>query len=534
MAFSYNVDTYAKARKAAEQAYGIIPQVNASLASKLPKDREEAIEYLTDQIWPVVQKEYPKDKFDEKMAAELASSKDDDWFKMWYLGDSKYSPRVQAKQEQFNKFQDLVVDGKWYNMPNKELDLKMSELGYDPTNKDSRKEFFDVLGQHDVNYNRAKAVQETMDDSKWYNKLGYLAYPSVYSEAMRQSLTGDFDDSKVYGALGVDFLTGAGMAAAPYSKVIAANPVAAGLVDASLETGRQVANIASGREADPLAIFGAGMGAATVPMLGIGVQGDAGRGGALEAKPLARGMARGLRGADDPVTAERNALKQLLVAARNQSKAARDNLGLNMQAVRQGVKGNKATLLTTSQVENAKAWKDAAEKLNILGLKGLDGKAPPVGITNVNKVTDVIGEFPSGTKYSTPIDPTITADQIIQKVYDKPSMYKVKGWLETATPKQYDEVSAALGNMKQAFPAKYERDLAMGASNKNKAAYNLGLLGGKSLGFIGTRVEPNIKVNPLQISEYDQKLKRFRETEWFKNLPKDKKNAIEKALKGEE
>jgi hypothetical protein len=113
MAKSYKVETYSKAREAAERAYEVIPQVNASLARKLPLDKEEAIQKLTSEIWPLVQQEYSAENYTDGMAAELSKSKADDWFKMWYLGNKSYSPRVKAEQAQFEKFQDLVVDGKW-------------------------------------------------------------------------------------------------------------------------------------------------------------------------------------------------------------------------------------------------------------------------------------------------------------------------------------------------------------------------------------------------------------------------------------
>lgn len=89
---------------------------------------------------------------------------------------------------------------------------------------------------------------------------------------------------------------------------------------------------------------------------------------------------------------------------------------------------------------------------------------------------------------------------------------------------------AVLDEMKKQFPAKMEKEV--GISN-GKKLYNLGLVGGRSLSAVGTSMEPNIKVTPWAIDQYDEKLKRFKNSEWFKNLPEKKKNAIEKVLKGE-
>ena len=47
-------------------------------------------------------------------------------------------------------------------------------------------------------------------------------------------------------------------------------------------------------------------------------------------------------------------------------------------------------------------------------------------------------------------------------------------------------------------------------------------------------MEPNTKISPWAIDQYEEKLKRFKNSEWYKNLPEKKKTAIEKVLKGEE
>lgn len=387
MAKSYKVETYSKAREAAEKAYEVIPQVNAFLARKLPLDKEEAIQQLTSEIWPLVQQEYAADNFTEGMSAELSKSKADDWFKMWYLGDRKYSPRRQAEQAQFDKFQDLVVDGKWYNMPQKELDLKMAELGFDPNNRDSRKQFLDVLSQHQVNYDRGQIVQNTLNGNEdnslfpdwlpnsptWMQKLGMALNPTVTDEATRQAMTGDFDDGRLNRAAATDLVTGALMGGMAASKNLMASPLRIGLADAGAETLRQAANAQGGFRVDPFAPIGAGVAAATVPGGAQWLGGYLSRGGSVGARPLARGFQRGLRGADDPVAAERNLLKQ-------------QQIGLRL---------------------------------------------------------------------------------------------------------------------------------------------------GKTLGLVGTSIEPNLRANPFQPETYADKVTNFKESKWFQNLPKEKKLAIERALKGE-
>lgn len=89
---------------------------------------------------------------------------------------------------------------------------------------------------------------------------------------------------------------------------------------------------------------------------------------------------------------------------------------------------------------------------------------------------------------------------------------------------------AVLDEMKKQFPAKMEKEVGL---DKGKKLYNLGLVTGRTLNAIGTSMEPNIKVSPWAVSQYDEKLKRFKNSEWYKNLPEKKKTAIEKVLKGE-
>ena len=230
-----------------------------------PADPEVAITYITNQILPLVRQEYSEDKFTEGMAKELEASKADDWMKMWWLGDSKYSPRVQAEQKTFEKFQDLVKDGKWYNMPKKQLDWEMKELGYDPNDKESRKQFLDVLSQHDINYNRGKIVQNTMsggDQTSIFpdalpnspalmQKLAFAAYPAMTKEANRQALTGDFNEGNMRRAGIADVLAGGTMAVAPSFRVLS-SPIAQGLTAAGAETARQAIQPTDASVADVL------------------------------------------------------------------------------------------------------------------------------------------------------------------------------------------------------------------------------------------------------------------------------------------
>lgn len=607
MAVSYNQDTYKKAYKAAERAYEVIPQVNAAYARKnfTNKDKNQAIEELAEQIWPLVQQEYPEDNFTEGMADELAKSKDDDWFRMWWLEDKSHSPRVKAEQDRFEKFQDLVVDGKWYNMPQKELDLKMAELGFDPTNRESRKQFLDVLSQHQINYDRGNIVKDEM--GSWDGIVASLTAPTITREAVRQSMTGDFDDDKIRGA-GITDLVATGLLGGASMLKGAVAPAAGAM---AVETGRQFANKGFGNETDWGDPMMAAMFGASVPMIGSKVAGGVKRAATMEAKPFVRGFNRGLRGTmDDPLAAERNNLKQMLIAGREQSQ----NATTEMEAGGHGPGGFTTNI---AGAESAGDYAKAETALRALGipsrrtLTDLEGavarakenlelaKNPPAPVvkqepkvvngmkvvpdnfvpvkqlpppdvdkklvmlaekelasaekdlSNYKKTVadididrdiyaeDVLGANPTSMQPG-PVTltnvPTVDVEAVLSGRYDRPVLFN--GLTKTGVPdaKFYESTADTRRLIKDAFPEKYSKELGSG---KNPRAYTLGLNAGRVTNDLVKPVAVTTHLAPSDINEIvkgtysKDKIEQFKQAEWFQNLPKEKKLAIERALKGE-
>lgn len=608
---SYEQAIYNKARESAERAYEVIPKVNDSYARKLPADPEVAITFLTNQILPLVRQEYPEDKFTEGMASELEQSKADDWMKMWWLGKPEYSPRVQAEQKTFDKFQDLVKDGKWYNMPKKELDWWMADLGYDPNNQESRKQFLDVLGQHDINYNRGKIVQETMsgkDQTSMFpdklpnspailQHLAFAAYPAMTKEANRQALTGDFNEGNMRRAGIADVLAGGTMAVAPSFKALS-GPIASGLTAAGAETARQVIQPTDASVADVLL---AGTTAGTVPGAGMYLQSLMSKGASTGARQVARSFGRGLRGADDPLMAEKNALKALLKDARKQSEKARD--------VAMTTDGNPmGSVASIADLDNAARWGEAERKLNALGIEtegaGHDlYRAVEEARREVSEAKNVLREAilakPASRRKADIVDykadinlkdtmlgeaqkkldnaqaawdqynkeRTITGymdepfvedvigmspDRIVGgpaiayipaqkngveqalKIYERPMTFA--GANENAgsiTGKSVKAYQGMRDRYRAEFPEMYQEQLMnAGKAKMSKGAQYLGRILGGTAG----RIEPTTGSlsTALTGGSIGDKVTKFQETDWFKNLPKEKKNAIEKALKGEE
>lgn len=591
MAKSYKVETYSKAREAAERAYEVIPRVHASLARKLPLDKEEAIQKLTSEIWPLVQQEYAADNFTEGMSAELSKSKADDWFKMWYLGDRKYSPRLQAEQAQFDKFQDLVVDGKWYNMPKKELDLKMAELGFDPNNRDSRKQFLDVLSQHQLNYDRGNIVKDELSGP--YGTVSALVAPTATQEAVRQSLTGDFNDARLRGAVGTDIVA-SGLLGGASKLPGAVAPAAAAM---GVETGRQFTNMGFGNEANWGAPMMAGMAAGTVPAGAQYIGGILSRGGTTGAKPLARGFARGLRGADDPLKAEREKLKNLLIAGRNSFQDANDAVvrsGANM-------KGPQGGLYNIAEAEASGNWDKASDALHALGYRSakkdfnleVEVSEAQRKLDNAINLAEDIERSPTGRPgggdieraealaeakanvsvaeqalkdalarrdaYKPPVyekpresvieeiigfdprdsapgginaEPTYTdIDAVLKESYDAPTVFPVNTASGMATPEVFSKTKEARDLLRSAFPEKYAAEASMGANKRN---YKIGLMLGRGASDVFAPFETATQATPTELgSGMKERKERFKQSEWFQNLPKEKKLAIERALKGE-
>lgn len=578
--------------------------------NRLPKDREAAIRQLAKENVSKLRQIIPEDSYNEDLARRVAALDVGAVSKYMYeYGENPFSATRKADLSSITG-----DEGKrsWYDMDPKEIDSQMYRFGYDPAIPGDRQKFLREVADYQKSRDRGQIVRETVEEAPWYLKLGYATVPTTTNEAVKQSLTGEFDDRKKWTALGLDFAAGAGMGATANTGRLVANPLYVGLADAGIEAARQgLAYGLNDAEVDPVAPFTAGMTAATVPTIATGIRGYLSRGGSTEARPLARGFLRGALGADDPNVAERNALKDLLMKARKQSIDAQEQA-----SVTDNPGGN---LYGAGELEMGRTWQNAADKLNALGfyekrikdnldedlfiannkvkaakLKLSEAQRQPVPKDPVAKVDhdgnlrllnedletalkeqqsandaldsfygktptvmydaelayrdgskfpmpttaeSVIGRNPSYVKggpvrvVATPDERVV--DEVLNVAYDAPLKYPTLSNTSIPTPEEYESVANALGLLKTNFPAKYERELATGLGSNARTAYNMGLIAGRGIGTFGTAVEPNVKINLMQPQTYDQKTKEFKNSDWYKNLPANKKNAIEKALKGE-
>lgn len=555
--------------------------------------REDAIVKLAKQYVGKLRQAIPEEGYDTDMAKRVAALDLGSVEKyMFEFGEEPFAASRKADMER------EVVD-QWYNWDPKMTEHYMYKFGYDPARKGDRQKFLAEVSEYQKAHDRGKIAQETMDNADVVTKLGFLANPSAYNESMRQTLTGDFDDERMNRAVLTDIGIGGAMAVAPMFRTVAGSPLAVGVLDAGLEGLRQGVNYKEGREVDPMAPVTAGTMASFVPGMAKGAQTFAKKGASLEAKPLARGIARGARGVADPVEEERNALKQLLINAKKQSDYARA-----------GMDPSKGKFVGAGAVEAGDTWQNAAAKLKAFGytdkelleettaikdaakakymaiqnkLNALDGdmtidwgkkaylrdkygkelqlaekefndamdaymaaSMPSRTATQkMGSVQSVIGRDPARVKRTSPKavkEVRGTGNPIVDMMAKirntRAQNNELEGVLRSTydVPQDFSGIAtqegrkAVLDEMKKQFPSKMEKEV--GVSN-GKKLYNLGLVGGRTLSAFGTSMEPNIKVSPWAVSQYDEKLKRFKNSEWFKNLPEKKKTAIEKVLKGE-
>lgn len=607
---AWKEDTQRLALEAAENYYDnvLLKGKYPGDLNRLPKDREEAIIQLAVENVGKLREAIPQNGYTDDIARKVAAL--DVGATSKFMFEFGEDPFTGTRKIELSKIIDNGSNKRnWYQMGPKEIEAQMYRFGYDPAIEGDKQKFLKEVAAFQQNYDRGNIVQNTIDGKeqnsvlpdflpnspKWLQRLGMAMNPTITEEAIRQSLTGDFNDSRLYGAMATDALAQGAMAVAPSFRVVASNPLYMGLTDALVEGVRQGSNAVFGYQTDPMAPFAAGMAAGTVPAGAQYIGGFLSKGATTSARPLARGFNKGLRGADDPRAAERDLLKQQLLAAREQSSKVRSNLSPT---------GNpEGNIFKLDDLSGAMDWENAAEKLRSLGfyregvvqaqreaemamdkrikdikkemrrvqtdrsrpkidrdtearalqseLDAAEGErnelirnyenmdAPFRSIRNSPyydgrqvSVEDVIGEDPARMRGG-----PVQVERIPQ--YD----------VETVLKESYDRPIEylSLDNGSSPTSASYNAnkvamDLLRGQLPekfseelaKNGTAYKAGVGLGRALGGTLGRFEPALRANPLQPTSYSERVNEFKKSEWYKNLPENQKIALEKALKGEQ
>lgn len=259
--------------------------------------------------------DYSSDNWDDAKAERLDKYKDVDGALYAFHGDK--SPEQDNYEKRWEKFKPLVENGAWYSKGVKELDEYMVRLGYDPKNSTSKNQFFSELSRYDQDYNRAKNVDE-FANSGW-GKYAAVMSPTAYKEAMEQALTDKpYSASDVWTAHGIDQVRAALTGGAMGLQGVVRPAIGMGLADAF----SQYADAAAlgHRDFSPEeTLSAASAGATIVPGFRFATKWLS-RAKSPTAQGIGREMYRGARNYQerDAVAEEANALKEQLLRTRKE------------------------------------------------------------------------------------------------------------------------------------------------------------------------------------------------------------------------
>lgn len=494
------------------------------------KYRDNAELTYYDEFLSELKKRYPLDKVTQEDLFNLENFKGEEARNWLKNAPGSYSPGDKAKSVEAAKFlpllQGVANEGEsWYDMDPENLRKMGYDAGYRTGSKEGFKEYLDKIGEYQQQFDRAQNLKEfrdAMGGAYWPSKL---AFPTMMQEGENAIVSGEGgDESTLKKMLALDFLTNAGMFAAPGTSgrlpYFAARPLRAGTADAVLqaflESGRQTVGegiSGTGIEYDPAMVLAAGAAGASRPGI-IGVaQGLSTKLPGPEAQQFARGVARATR-KGDPSAMERQALER---AARgyNDNLAGRWNKNLKVPAFNlegketgQMLEFRPTFFSDATRAAELRAQSQGLQKAKILDAVRDDGKGHVY--VDIAKMLN---------NYDRPVKElqTINSDGVMQYFGGAPE------W-QARFPKVTVLGSENADKFKSAFPARYEDATSMTPYN------TAGLAVGKLLGDVGSRFEPTFKLNPANLSQYTKEPDYKRE-EWYMNLSDEQKKVVDEAYK---
>ncbi len=366
MAWKEDIDN--AAYNAAEKYYdevlvglGMFP----SELRRLPPDREDAIVELARNVVGEVENKFPESAYDEGQANILNNSKASENMK-WLFGYG-VDPVVAKEQKDFNTMRRLINpdttknEKKWTDMSKQELEHVMQQFGFDSRKKEDYNRFIDLVAQYQLNFDRAKAIQDEMSTKT--GMIASLFAPSTAQEVVRQSLTGEYEDDRLYKTGITDALVGGALFGATRAPGFAAPVLGAGL-----EGARQIVNGLMGNQVDPVDITLSAAGAIG-PKSGRMITIPLSRSKDSNLLSFKRGFGRGLHGFYDSRDAERRGLENLLKSGYTQDVLrrgeAKDKLSaLGFRSAEDEAKISDAINAASEQVNTARSNLNAVRNPN--------------------------------------------------------------------------------------------------------------------------------------------------------------------------
>ena len=456
------------------------------------------------EVLKFLKKEYPFEKVSDAEFGELTEAKDSDIAKWIY--ERGPSPKNIKSTMEAQKFLPLLngvakEGDDWYSMGQDRLKAAAVDMGYKVSTPEQFKAFLDQLGEYQQKFDRGQLLEEMRADPLYI--VNSLLSPSATREAENIVATGEGDEADVAKLALVDFLTNAGIVAAP-SLNIAKAPmlVNAGLgagLQAGAEAARQGATAelsGTGQEFDfgPVATAGA-LGASIPAMLSVARAGSQFPGQA--ARDFSRGVMRSAR-STNPVVAERETLKNTL----------RKFNDSDYLKVLTGESENISKKFTPKDYEELKNLQGIQETIeNVFGVKM--GK-------NGFDVEKVLKAYDKPVK----VDATITKEGVKLN----PREYVTLG--DDTAEILLDENTMPLYR-KQAG-AKYDDLLGLSKAGK------MGEWVGRIFQDVGGRFEPMTKIG-LTPSQIKQSLKNdYKDSDWYDKLDNENRKIIDKAFEQKE
>ena len=501
----------------------------------LAKGKDEFVDAMAKDFYAKMDSAYApegdKEYWNDARAGRLNETKDKDG--VGWLMFKGPSPEQAFETKRFNEFFPLIKDGKWHGMPTKELESKMVDMGFDPNSKKSKMEFFDELGKHDVNYQKAKLADEFSHSASGIALA--LGAPNAYKEGMAQIVgDGPADRGKVWKQFGTDAGRNLVFGALAGSSRLAESPAALSLATGGTQFGSDLLSAQINPQfyqsnADYVVpAVGATAAMATVPNVVKGVASWMKQSTNPKVREFGKGMLRGAKGYD-PSVDEKNAIKMALLEARHpKQKSVAGSTGVADDAQRTVEENVRRKLEALGFRDYPTLTPESDDFARIhLGNKGMGQPQttfelmdPVYGLTDKQALKAIDQAYASdyGKNF-------VKLTPQLEKLYpefagpSREGAAQAMGLIRTETPARYNILSQGT---KKTGPAQKTFDAFFGPSEGSKA----GTAVGRTLSGVGGTVESATKVNPVSAvqqalttgdigSTLDPKTQDYLNQQWF-------------------
>lgn len=423
----------------------------------------------------------------------------------------------------------------WYSMGSDALKEAGSEMGYNVRSKEGFKAFLDKLTEMQQMHDRAQLLKEYQSQGVDY-WLPKLFYPSATQEIENAIATGQgldaaaatnyaLSDPTLRKLMAVDAGANTAMALAPGLSIGKLNPVFMGAIDAGiqggLEAGRQGAKVGiseTGQEFDASAPLAATALGATRPGMTLMGAGFANQIPGESARSFGRGFTRAAR-TGNPFAAE----EQEITNAVNAWNRLQKDVRLSVNPQQPTVFDNMPSVVIGDDLARAELASRVPDYVKVFTDKNGKSlvKVNPDGTVSAKQILDL---------YNRPTVKFAVRDRTTGKLIDSEPIFTDGSFGVNAPENQNVLGGKAKALFAQLFPEKYSE------LNVVKGPYNAGRALGSLTADVGSRVEPIIRTNPLNLDKESvrQTYTDYKDEPWYRKLDKESRKIIDDAFKKKE